>query len=161
MSMCNLLYSFAVRLLVIALFAVSAQAFAQDYPVKPVRVVVPYSPGGGTDVLSRAIGERLSAALGQSFVVENRPGANGAIGSEVVAKSAPDGYTLVVVTGTHVINPFLQKVPFDTLKDFTPVTFAAISKMVVVAGLQQPFASIKELITYAKANPGMTIWSRR
>ena len=152
--MCNLLYSFAVRLLVIALFAVSAQAFAQDYPVKPVRVVVPYSPGGGTDVLSRAIGERLSAALGQSFVVENRPGANGAIGSEVVAKSAPDGYTLVVVTGTHVINPFLQKVPFDTLKDFTPVTFAAISKMVVVAGLQQPFASIKELIAYAKANPG-------
>ena len=154
MSMCNPLYSSAVRLLAIALFAVSAQAFAQDYPVKPVRVVVPYSPGGGTDVLSRAIGERLSAALGQTFVVENRPGANGAIGSEVVAKSAPDGYTLVVVTGTHVINPFLQKVPFDTLKDFTPVTFAAISKMVVVAGLQQPFASIKELIAYAKANPG-------
>jgi tripartite-type tricarboxylate transporter receptor subunit TctC len=144
----------AARWLAVALLAVSNQASAQDYPSKPVRVVVPYSPGGGTDVLSRAIGERLSAALGQTFVVENRPGANGAIGSEVVAKSAPDGYTLAVVTGTHVINPFLQKVPFDTLKDFTPVTFAAISKMVVVAGLQQPFASIKELIAYAKANPG-------
>ena len=143
-----------MRWLAIALFAISACASAQDYPNRPVRVVVPYSPGGGTDVLSRALGERLGAALGQSFVVENRPGANGAIGSEAVAKSAPDGYTLVVVTGTHVINPFLQKVPFDTLKDFTPVTFAAISKMVVVAGMQQPFTSIKELIAYAKANPG-------
>jgi len=150
----NLLYSSGARFLAVALLAISAHAFAQDYPSKPVRVVVPYSPGGGTDVLSRAIGERLSAALGQSFVIENRPGANGAIGSELVAKSAPDGYTLVVVTGTHVINPFLQKVPFDTLKDFTPVTFAAISKMVVVGGLQQPFTSIKELIAYAKANPG-------
>lgn len=144
----------AVRLLAVALLAISLRAFAQDYPNKPIRVVVPYSPGGGTDVLSRAIGERLSATLGQAVVVENRPGANGAIGSEVVAKSAADGYTLVVVTGTHVINPFLQKVPFDTLKDFTPITFAAISKMVLVAGLQQPFTNIRELIVYAKANPG-------
>mgnify|MGYP001347411247 CR=1 FL=1 len=143
----------AARLLAAALLAISLHAFAQDYPNKPIRVVVPYSPGGGTDVLSRAIGERLGVALGQSVVVENRPGANGAIGSEAVAKSAPDGYTLVVVTGTHVINPFLQKVPFDTLNDFTPVTFAAISKMVLVAGLQQPFTTIKELIAYAKANP--------
>jgi tripartite-type tricarboxylate transporter receptor subunit TctC len=143
----------AARLLAVALLTISLRAFAQDYPNKPIRVVVPYSPGGGTDVLSRAIGERLGVALGQSVVVENRPGANGAIGSEAVAKSAPDGYTLVVVTGTHVINPFLQKVPFDTLNDFTPVTFAAISKMVLVAGLQQPFTSIKELIVYAKANP--------
>jgi len=143
----------AARLLAAALLAISLHAFAQDYPNKPIRVVVPYSPGGGTDVLSRAIGERLGVALGQSVVVENRPGANGAIGSEAAAKSAPDGYTLVVVTGTHVINPFLQKVPFDTLNDFTPVTFAAISKMVLVAGLQQPFTTIKELIAYAKANP--------
>ena len=143
----------AARLLAAALLAISLHAFAQDYPNKPIRVVVPYSPGGGTDVLSRAIGERLGVALGQSVVVENRPGANGAIGNEAAAKSAPDGYTLVVVTGTHVINPFLQKVPFDTLNDFTPVTFAAISKMVLVAGLQQPFTTIKELIAYAKANP--------
>ena len=129
-------------------------ALAQEYPTRPVRVVVPYAPGGGTDVLSRAIGERLQAALGQPVVIENRPGANGAIGSEVVAKAPPDGYTLVVVTGTHVINPFMQKVPFDTLNDFTPITFAANSKMVLVAGLQQPFSSVKELIAYARANPG-------
>ncbi len=129
-------------------------ALGQAYPAKPIRVIVPYSPGGGTDILSRALGEKLGAALGQSVVVENRPGANGAIGSDMVAKSAPDGYTLAVVTGTHVINPFLQTVPFDTLKDFAPVTFVAISKMVFVSGLQQPFSNIKELIAYAKANPG-------
>ena len=144
----------AMPVLVAVLSFIAGNASAQDYPNRAVRVVVPYSPGGGTDVLSRALGERLGAAFGQSFVVENRPGANGAIGSEAVARSAPDGYTLVVVTGTHVINPFLQKVPFDTLGDFTPVTFAAVSKMVVVAGLQQPFTSIKELVAYAKANPG-------
>ena len=138
----------------LALSCTAGPAAAQEYASKPVRMVVPYAPGGGTDVLSRAIGERLQGALGQPVLIENRPGANGAIGSEQVAKSAPDGYTLVVVTGTHVINPFLQKVPFDTLRDFTPVTFAAISKMVLVAGLQQPFASVKELIAYAKANPG-------
>ena len=142
------------RMLTLLLFACAPHAFAQDYPSKAIRVVVPYSPGGGTDILSRAIGEKLSVALGQSVVVENRPGANGAIGSEAVAKAAPDGYTLVVVTGTHVINPFLQKVPFDTLRDFTPITFAAMSKMVLVAGTQQPFSNIKELIAYAKANPG-------
>ena len=129
-------------------------ASGQAYPAKPVRIIVPYSPGGGTDILSRALGEKLGAALGQAVVVENRPGANGAIGSDMVAKSAPDGYTLAVVTGTHVINPFLQTVPFDTLKDFAPVTFVAISKMVFVSGLQQPFSNMKELIAYAKANPG-------
>jgi tripartite-type tricarboxylate transporter receptor subunit TctC len=141
-------------LLATVLVACSPPALAQEYPTKAIRIVVPYSPGGGTDVLSRALGEKLSLALGQPVIIDNRPGANGAIGSEAVARSAPDGYTLVVVTNTHVLNPFLQKVPFDTLKDFTPITFVGISKMVLVSGLTQPFASIKELIAYAKANPG-------
>ena len=157
MSICihDLIYRMVrIVTLGLALSCAAGPAAAQEYASKPVRMVVPYAPGGGTDVLSRAIGERLQGALGQPVLIENRPGANGAIGSELVAKSAPDGYTLVVVTGTHVINPFLQKVPFDTLKDFTPVTFAALSKMVLVSGLQQPFASVKELIAYAKANPG-------
>ena len=136
------------------LVASALPALAQDYPNKPIRVIVPYSPGGGTDVLSRALGEKLSAALGQTVVIDNRPGANGAIGSQAVAKSAPDGYTLLVVTNTHVMNPYLQKVPFDTLNDFTPITFVGISKMVLVSGLNQPFSNIKELIAYAKANPG-------
>ena len=154
MALCFPLLKQSIAAVLVALALAGSPAGAQDYASKPVRVVVPYAPGGGTEVLSRAIGERLQVALGQPVLIENRPGANGAIGSELVAKSAPDGYTLVVVTGTHVINPFLQKVPFDSLNDFTPVTFAAISKMVLVAGLQQPFASVKELIAYAKANPG-------
>ena len=137
-----------------ALIASALPALAQDYPSKPIRVIVPYSPGGGTDVLSRALGEKLSVALGQTVVIDNRPGANGAIGSQAVARSAPDGYTLLVVTNTHVMNPYLQKVPFDTLNDFTPITFVGISKMVLVSGLNQPFSNIKELIAYAKANPG-------
>ena len=149
----------ACRNLVIGLCATlpvfsALPALAQDYPNKPIRVIVPYSPGGGTDVLSRALGEKLSVALGQTVVIDNRPGANGAIGSQAVARSAPDGYTLLVVTNTHVMNPYLQKVPFDTLNDFTPITFVGISKMVLVSGLNQPFSNIKELIAYAKANPG-------
>jgi tripartite-type tricarboxylate transporter receptor subunit TctC len=145
---------FLLRLFAIVLVVCAPPAFAQDYPSKPIRLIVPYSPGGGTDVLSRAVGEKLSQAFGQPVLVENRPGANGAIGSEAVARAAPDGYSLVVVTNTHVINPYLQKVPFDTLGDFTPITFVAISKMVLVSGLNQPFSSIQELIAYAKANPG-------
>ena len=147
---CKLVIGLCASLLV----ASALPALAQDYPNKPIRVIVPYSPGGGTDVLSRALGEKLSVALGQTVVIDNRPGANGAIGSQAVARSAPDGYTLLVVTNTHVMNPYLQKVPFDSLNDFTPITFVGISKMVLVSGLNQPFSNIKELIAYAKANPG-------
>lgn len=130
-------------------------ALAQPYPAKPVRIVVPYAAAGGTDILSRIVADKLTQALGQSFIVENRPGANGVIGSEQVAKSAPDGHTLMVVVGTHVINPYLQKkVPYDPLRDFTPVTLIATSPMVIVCGLQQPFSDIKGLIGHARANPG-------
>jgi len=146
--------NFVIGLCATLLLASAPLAMAQNYPNKPIRVIVPYSPGGGTDVLSRSLGEKLSVALGQPVVIDNRAGANGAIGSEAVARAAPDGYTLLVVTNTHVMNPYLQKVPFDTLNDFTPITFVGISKMVLVSGLNQPFSNIKELIAYAKANPG-------
>jgi tripartite-type tricarboxylate transporter receptor subunit TctC len=130
-------------------------ALAQPYPAKPVKIIVPYAAAGGTDILSRIVADKLTQALGQSFIVENRPGANGVIGSEQVAKSAPDGHTLMVVVGTHVINPYLQKkVPYDPLKDFAPVTLIATSPMVIVAGLQQPFNDVKSLIAYARTNPG-------
>lgn len=129
-------------------------AHAQTYPAKPVKIIVPYAAAGGTDILSRIVADKLTQSLGQSFVVENRPGANGVIGSEIVAKSAPDGYNLMVVVGTHVINPYLQKkVPYDPLKDFAPVTLVATSPMVIVSGLQQPFSDIKGLIAHARANP--------
>ena len=114
---------------------IAAPAAAQTWPSKPVRVIVPYAGGGGTDILTRLVGERLQNVLGQSVLVENRPGANGVIGSEIVARAAPDGATVMVVVGTHVINPFLmKKVPYDALKDFTPVTVIATSPMVLVAG---------------------------
>ena len=145
-----------LRALLAALLAASAlPALAQTYPAKPVKIIVPYAAAGGTDILSRIVADKLTQALGQSFIVENRPGANGVIGSEQVAKSAPDGHTLMVVVGTHVINPYLQKkVPYDPIKDFAPVTLIATSPMVIVAGLQQPFNDVKSLIAYARANPG-------
>ena len=141
-------------LFLLCALAFAGAAYAQPYPNRPVKVIIPWPPGQATDLAARIVGEKLSQQLGQPFVMENKPGAGGAIGTEIVAKAAPDGYTLVLVTGTHVINPYVQKVPFDTLGDFTPITFAAVSKMVIVGGLQQPFSNIKELVAYAKANPG-------
>jgi len=134
---------------------IPSSTYAQAYPSKPVKIIVPYAAAGGTDILSRIVADKLTQSLGAPFVVENRPGANGVIGSEIVAKSVPDGHSLMVVVGTHVINPYLQKkVPYDPLKDFAPVTLVATSPMVIVAGLQQPFGDIKSLIGYARANPG-------
>jgi tripartite-type tricarboxylate transporter receptor subunit TctC len=140
--------------LALSLFAGRA-ALAQSYPSKPIRIIVPYAAGGGTDILSRVVGERLQVAFGQSVLVENRAGANGIIGSDVVAKAAPDGYTLMVVVGTHVMNPYLYKtVPFDAIKDFTAITLLATSPTVLVSSPQQPYANVRELIAFAKANPG-------
>ena len=149
------LRSFSILTAASLLSALPGAAHAQAYPAKPVKVIVPYAAAGGTDILSRIVADKLTQSLGQPFVVENRPGANGVIGSEMVAKSAPDGHTLMVVVGTHVINPYLQKkIPYDSLKDFAPVSLIATSPMVIVSGLQQPFTDIKSLINYARANPG-------
>jgi tripartite-type tricarboxylate transporter receptor subunit TctC len=128
------------------------------WPNRPIRVIVPYPAGGGTDIIARLVAERLQSALGQSIVVENRAGANGMIGSEAVARSAADGYTLVVVAGTHVLNPYLyKKVPYDAIRDFTPISVLASSPMVIVAGLTQPFKTVRELIDHARANPKTAI----
>jgi tripartite-type tricarboxylate transporter receptor subunit TctC len=99
-------------------------ASSSDFPVKPIRVIVPYAPGGGTDTTGRILAQKLTDKLGQSVIVDNRPGAAGIIGSDIVAKAAPDGYTLLVVAGAHAINPSLyRKLPYDTVKDFAPVAF--------------------------------------
>ena len=125
------------------------------WPDKTVRIIVPYPPGGGTDIVARLVAEKLQAAIGQTVLVENRAGANGIIGSEAVARSPADGHTLAVVTGTHVLNSLMmKKVPFDPVKDFAAVSILASSPMVIVAGNEQPFKNIRELVTYAKANPG-------
>jgi len=129
---------------------------AQPYPTKPIRIVVPFPAGGTTDVLARAAAQKLAETLGQPAVVDNRPGAGGNIGAELVAKSAPDGYTLLMGTvGTHAINPGLYpKLPYDHVKDFAPVILVAGVPNVLVINPALPVNSVPELIAYAKANPG-------
>jgi tripartite-type tricarboxylate transporter receptor subunit TctC len=152
------LISVALRNLAIVLAAfASSLAFAQaTYPSKPVRLVVPFPAGGTTDILARAAAQKLSEAWGQQVIVDNRPGAAGNIGAELVAKAAPDGYTLLMGTvGTHAINPSLYaKMPYDHVKDFVPVILVAGVPNVLVVNPGVPVNSVPELIAYAKANPG-------
>jgi tripartite-type tricarboxylate transporter receptor subunit TctC len=131
-------------------------ASAQPYPSKPVRIVVPFSPGGIADNSARVISDRLGARLGQSVLVDNRPGASGNIGTEQVAKSAPDGYTLLLgYDGTMVVNPHVYaKLGFDTLRDFEPVTKLGDAAVIIVAHPSTPANNVRELIALAKAKPG-------
>ena len=129
---------------------------AQDYPSKPVRFVVPLAPGGTTDVLARLVGEKLSASLGQQFVVDNKPGAGGNVGTAQVAKAEPDGYTLLMGTvGTHAINASIYpSLPYDPVQDFAPVTLVATVPNVLVVNPEVPANSVAELIALAKEKPG-------
>ncbi len=142
--------------LCVASLVVSAAALAQAWPSKqPVRFVVPYPPGGASDVTARLLSVKLTEALGQAFVVENRPGANGLIALEYVAKAAPDGYTLLMANlGPNAINPAVyRKLPYDAIKDFTPITLTSVVPLVVLVQPTMPVNSMKELIAYAKAHP--------
>ena len=146
----------AVAIAAVLSIGMVAPAGAQGaYPTKPVRLVVPFPPGGTTDILARAVAQKLSETWGQQVIVDNRPGAGGNIGSELVAKSAPDGYTLLMGTvGTHAINPSLYaKMPYDHVKDFTPVILVAGVPNVLVVNPSLPVNSVSELIAYGKANP--------
>jgi tripartite-type tricarboxylate transporter receptor subunit TctC len=140
--------------LVSAFTAFTAQA--ADYPDKPVRMIVPYPPGGTSDLLARAIAPRLGERLQQTVIIENRAGAGGVIGAQAVARSAPDGYTLVFASiASHGILPVLQKpAPYDAIKDFSPITLVANTPNVLVANIQQPIKSLAELLAAAKAKPG-------
>jgi tripartite-type tricarboxylate transporter receptor subunit TctC len=133
-----------------------AAAFAQDYPAKPVRIVVPYAAGGNADILGRTLAQKLGDAMKQPFVVENRGGANGGIGTDLVAKSAPDGYTLLVTaSGPIVVNPTLYaKVPYDPVKDFAPISQCAVYQYVLVTLAGSPYKSIAEIARAARAKPG-------
>ena len=131
-------------------------AFAQHWPAKAIKMVVPFSAGGSTDTVARIISEKLTSRLGQPVVVENRAGAGGSIGSDMVAKSAPDGYTMLVGTSsTMAILPYLyRKPPYDPNKDFAPVTLLGTADIMIVVNAKVPVRSVKELLAYAKANPG-------
>ncbi len=133
----------------------AAAALAQAYPNKPIRLVVPYPPGAGTDILARTVGQRLSDSMGQQVVIDNRPGAGGTIGTEIVAKSQGDGYTLLLGPTSHAINPSVySRLPYDTLKDFAPVSTVASATIVLVVHPSLPAATVKELVAYAKSKPG-------
>jgi tripartite-type tricarboxylate transporter receptor subunit TctC len=146
-------YLTALALGLTLMFAAPAHA---AYPERPVTMVVPFAAGGTTDILARIVGEELSKRLGQQIVIDNRPGASGNTGTAVVAKAAPDGYTLVMGTiGTHAINSSIYKrMPYDPVRDFAPVTIVATVPNVLVAHPSAPFRTVTELIAYAKANPG-------
>ena len=141
-----------------ALLASSALVCAQSagYPQRPIRIVVAYTPAGATDILARTVGQKFTETWGQPVIIDNRPGANGNIGTEYAAKATPDGYTLLMVTaGTHGINPGLyRKLGFDAVKDFAPVSLVAMVPNIFVVNNAVPAKDLKEFIAYAKANPG-------
>ncbi|OGB04973.1 MAG: MFS transporter [Burkholderiales bacterium RIFCSPHIGHO2_12_FULL_61_11] len=128
--------------------------FAQTYPSKPIKLIVPFAPGGFTDVVARILGQKLSTAMGQQFVIENKAGAGSIIGTDFVAKSAPDGYTLVMVSTTHVISPWIYKsMPYDPIKSFTAVSKLVDSAYVLLVNPKVPAHNVKEFIALAKAAP--------
>ncbi len=145
-----------IRALTVLLLCFAATAAAQTWPTKPVRIVVAYPPGGGIDVIGRQLAEKLGAAWGQPVVVENRPGANTIVATDAVAKSAPDGYTILLTTdATFSINPHLySSLPFDTQRDFVPVTMLVLLQQLLIAHPLFPANSLNELIQLAKAKPG-------
>jgi len=141
---------------------IAATVHAQSsYPNKPIRLVSPYAPGGGTDILARLIGQKLSEAIGQPVVVENRPGAGGTIGTEIVSKTAPDGYTIMIASPSPiVVAPHLQKkLGYDPLKDLAPITMIAVVPAVLIVHPSLPVRSVKELVALAKARPGQLTFS--
>jgi tripartite-type tricarboxylate transporter receptor subunit TctC len=140
----------------LAVAVAASPAFAADYPIKPIRIVVPFSAGGTSDFLARAIAAKLDGALGQTVIIDNKPGAGGNIGSDAVAKADPDGYTLLLGTvGTHAINSSLyKKMPYDAMKDFAPVTLVAEVPNMLVVHPSVPAKSVQELLALAKAKPG-------
>jgi len=130
-------------------------ANAQTYPEKPIRLIVAYAPGGNADTLARIISQRLGQMLEQQIIVENRPGANGAIGTEVAAKAAPDGYTLLFIASGHAINPGIYaKLAFDPIKDFAPISLVGSTPLILTITSALPARSVKELIAIARARPG-------
>ena len=147
---------FVAAFAVAAFAAIAAPAQAQDYPNKPIHFIVPAAAGGPTDVTTRLLAQKMSESLGQPVVVEARPGGGGNIGADVVARAAPDGYTILMATiGTHAINQTLyKKLAFDPIKDFTPISLVVQYPLLLVVNPDVPAKSVKELIAYAKANPG-------
>ena len=144
----------------LAVLAPTCDAAQSAYPARPIRIVVPSSPGGGLDFTARAVGQQLTAAWGQSVVIDNRAGAGGTIGPDLVAKAPPDGYTLLIVSASFAVNPSVYpKLPYDSVKDFAPIVQATTQPQVLVVHPSLPARSVKELVAIAKAKPGQLNYS--
>jgi tripartite-type tricarboxylate transporter receptor subunit TctC len=147
--------SFIIRTLAAGLAACAVPGLAQDFPNKPVRAIVSFTPGSATDIVGRIVGAKLSEYWGQPVIVENRSGAGGAIGSAAVSKSAPDGYTLLINSSAHSVNPAIfANLPYDTIKDFTDIAPLAVQPNILVVIGGSPYKTLSDLIGYARANPG-------
>ena len=145
----------ALRAVALAFAALAPLAYAQNYPNKPVKIIVPFAAGGPADIYARVIGEKLAAALGQSFVIEDRPGGGAIVGTDAVAKAAPDGYTLLMMSNTHTVNEslFAEK-PYQLMRDLVPVAPVNYSDLVLVVHPSVQAANLREFLALAKANPG-------
>src|SRR3989442_13790775 len=140
--------------LAVSLAAAANPALAQ-YPTKPIRIIVPFAGGGTAGLLSRAVGAKLAAALGQPVIADNRSGAGGVIGTEIVAKAPPDGHTIGMLISTHAVNPFVMKsLPYDTINDFTPITLVALVPGILSANANLPVNSVQEMVQLVKSKPG-------
>jgi tripartite-type tricarboxylate transporter receptor subunit TctC len=149
----------SIRTLVAALLLSTQAAWAQ-YPSRSIRLIVPFPPAGATDIVGRIVAQKLSDQLGQSVVVENRPGAGGTLGSDLAAKAAPDGYTLLIATtSTHSIGPVLQKLPYDPIRDFAPITQVADIPNILVVSPKLPVKNLQEFIALARSQPGKLNYS--
>ena len=141
--------------LALALAAFSAGSWSQTFPSRPVKIIVPYGVGGSADVYARYLGAKLQESVGQNFVIENRPGGGSIVGTDVVAKSDPDGYTLLMMSNTHTVNETLiPKKPFDLMRDFAPITGVSYSDLLMVVHPSVQAANLKEFIALAKSKPG-------
>jgi tripartite-type tricarboxylate transporter receptor subunit TctC len=147
-------------LLAVLLFTLASHAGAQAWPTRSVKIVVPATPGGAIDLIARTLAEKLTPALGQPVVVENKPGAANNLGTDFVAKSAPDGYTLVIVASSHATNKWLYKdLPYDPVKDFQPVVYTHVVPLLLAVNPSVPAKTVPELVTWVKANPDKAIYA--
>lgn len=142
-----------------AVFALAPAAVAQTYPTKSVRIIAPFAPGGGTDFIARVAAQKLTEALGQQFIVENRPGAGGSLGAELGAKAPPDGYTYTLIAGSYAVNPSMFKLAFDPVNDITPVIQMSQGPLLIVSHPSLPVKTAKDLIALAKSKPGNLLYA--
>ena len=147
-------------LLLLAGLTLATPVLAQQYPVKTIRSISPFAPGGGNDVISRTIAQKLAESMKQQVIVDNRPGANGIVGTEVAARAAPDGYTIVLIPSGHAVNASLyKKLPYDSVRDFTPISLVGTSPLLLVMHPTVPVKNVRELVAFAKARPGQLTYS--